>query len=352
MDINLLVGTVKGAFLLSSDSAREDWKVEGPLLKGWKVTAASRGNDGDYLLGSASFVYGPAVHRSRDLRDWRQVESSPRYAEDSGFKLEQIWTFGRAGERLLAGVDQAGLFASDDGGETWQLVEGLTDHETRSNWYPGFGGLCAHSVLSDPKDPARLWVGISAVGVFRSEDGGLNWKAKNQGVPAIIEDEKHADIGYCVHALAQDPDDANTIYRQDHKGMFRTRDGGDNWERTENGLPSGFGFPLVIDRRTKNLFAFPLESDEYRIPVDGNFKVWRSRDGADSWEGLQRGLPAEHFYAGVLRTAMATDDLDPCGVYLGTTSGSLHTSNDGGESWRTLPCTLPRILTLEAFCGE
>ena len=347
-EIKILVGTIKGAFVLRSKEDRDDWSIEGPYLKGWKVTAARRGLDGDYLLGTASFVYGPAVQRSQNLVDWKPVEASPHYTEESGFKLDQIWTFGRAGDRLLAGVDQAGMFESEDGGNSWQLVEGLSGHETREKWFPGFGGLCLHSILSDPANPARLWCGISAVGVFRSDDGGASWTPKNEGVPCIIEDKEHKDIGFCVHAIAQHPDDADTIYRQDHRGMFRTHDGGDSWTRIENGLPSGFGFPLVIDSATKALFAVPLESDEFRMPVDGKFRVYRSRDGGDSWEAVADGLP-DRDYSGVLRSAMAVDQLDPCGVYVGTTSGHVHISADAANTWRTLPCTLPRILTVEAF---
>ena len=192
-EIKILVGTIKGAFVLRSKEDRDDWSIDGPYLKGWKVTAARRGLDGDYLLGTASFVYGPAVQRSQNLVDWKPAEASPHYTEESGFKLEQIWTFGRAGDRLLAGVDQAGMFESEDGGNSWRLVEGLSGHETREKWFPGFGGLCLHSILSDPANPARLWCGISAVGVFRSDDGGASWTPKNEGVPISFRgDSDHA----------------------------------------------------------------------------------------------------------------------------------------------------------------
>lgn len=351
MRITCIVGTLKGAFLLHTDESRRDWSIEGPSFKGWKVTASSRDLDGGFLLATASDVYGAAVHRSGDLREWRQVEKGPAYDEDSGTKLNQIWFLAGAGERLYAGVDEAGLFSSADRGESWELVRGLTDHPSRDNWFPGFGGLCAHCMLFDPRDPDRMWVGISAVGVFRTEDGGRSWESKNEGVPCIIEDEEHEDIGYCVHALVQDPDDPDTIWRQDHRGMFRTRDGGDRWEEIQEGLPSTFGFPLVLDRRTRTLFAVPLESDEFRIPSGGALRVYRSRDGGDSWHALTGGLPQEHAYMGVLRSAVAADSLDPCGVVVGTTAGSLHVTRDGGDGWRTLPWTLPRILSVETYVG-
>jgi photosystem II stability/assembly factor-like uncharacterized protein len=212
--------------------------------------------------------------------------------------------------------------------------------------------LCAHALLGDPRDERRLWCGISAVGVFRSEDGGSSWRAANSGVPVILEDKDHKDIGYCVHALVQDPNDASAIWRQDHRGMFYTGDGGEHWERIENGLPSSFGFPLAIDARGGSLFCVPLESDEYRTPIGGALTVYRSRDRGRSWHPCTRGLPRTDAWAGVLRGALATDSLDPCGVYLGTTSGGVFTSADGGDSFAALPCILPRILSVTTFVED
>lgn len=351
MDVTAVVGTIKGAFLLRSDAARERWDIEGPLFKGWKVTASARDERGRTYLATASDVYGAALQSSDDLSDWQQLERGPTWSEDSGRKLNQIWTLSTAADGMWAGVDEAGLFRSADGGATWRGLEGLNEHPTRSGWYPGFGGLCAHAFLVDPRDPRRLWCGISAVGVFRSDDGGTSWQPRNEGVTIAIEDKEHRGIGTCVHALVADPDDADVIWRQDHRGMYRTADGGDRWERIEEGLPSGFGFPIALDPRTKALYAVPLESDEYRVPADGRLAVYRSRDRGDSWHAAGRGLPAGLFYGTVLRGALATDGLDPCGVYLGTTAGTVHVSADGGESWRTLPCTLPRVLSVRAFAG-
>ena len=352
MGVTIVVGTVKGAFALRSDDSRGTWQIDGPLFKGWKVTAAARRSDGTWLLATASDVYGCAIHKSADLKEWRQVAKGPEYPKGGKRKLNQIWKLVVHDSACYAGVDEAGLFRSSDGGETWAPLAGLNEHRTREAWCPGAGGLCAHSILIDPADPKRIWCGISAVGVFRSDDGGESWQAKNEGVPVILEDKEFKEIGFCVHALAQDPDNAERIFRQDHRGMFRTADGGDRWERIENGLASGFGFPLVMDRRTRALFAVPLESDEYRMPKDGKLRVYRSTDGGDSWQALSKGLPQEHAYAGVLRAAVDVDHLDPCGVYMGTTSGDVYVTADAGESWTALPCRLPRINCVAAFVDE
>ncbi len=351
MKIRTFVGTAKGAFLFTSDASRREWQIDGPLFRGWKVTAAHRAPDGTYFAATASDVYGPALHRSRDLREWTQVVAGPAYAEGGDRRLRQIWTIASGHGTVYAGVDEAGLFASRDGGAEWTPIEGLNDHATRSRWHPGLGGLCAHAILIHP-DATRLWCGISAVGVFRSDDGGQTWHPKNDGVQVIIEDDEHKDIGYCVHGLALDPSDPDRIYRQDHRGMYRSTDGAETWERNENGLPSRFGFPIAVERGRGQLFSVPLESDEYRTPIDGALKVYRSRDHGDSWEPMSRGLPQQHTYAGVLRGALAVDHLEPCGVYFGTTAGSLYASADDGETWEALPCTLPRVMCVETFVGD
>jgi len=344
-NVTVLVGTEKGAWILRSDAARKDWAIDGPHFKGWKVTASDRTPGGKYLVATASFVYGAAIHESRDLKTFRQIEKGPAYPEGAGRKMIQTWTIACGAKRHFAGVDEAGLFVSDDDGASWQPVPSLNDHPTRPSWFPGNGGLCAHSVLVRGD---RLFVGISAVGVWRSDDGGKSWAPKNAGIPHVIEDKKLKEIGFCVHGLAFDPAAPDTVYRQDHAGMFRSRDAGDRWERIQTGLPaSGFGFALA--QHGRSVFSFPLESDEYRVPVDGKFRVYRSRDGGESWQALARGLPEAPTYANVLRGAMAVDGMNPCGVYVGSTSGEVYASADDGESWRRIPCTLPRILHVRAF---
>jgi len=345
MGVVVIVGTEKGAFVARSDDKRS-WSVGGPLFKGWKATCAARGPDGRFWMGTASRVYGAALQVSEDLKEWRQVENGPAYPEGGKRTLNQVWTIVPAGERLYAGVDEAGLFQSDDGGESWQPVDSLNEHASRDAWFPGAGGLCAHVVLPQGD---RLWVGISAVGAWRSDDQGATWQARNSGVRQVIEDESFKDIGFCIHGLAPDPDERDTLYRQDHTGMYKTTDAGDTWERAMEGLPSWFGFPVVFEPRTRSVLCFPMESDEYRMPVEGRFRVYRSRDRAASWEELAEGLPAQPTYAGVLRGAMAVDGEG--GVYVGSTGGAVYASADAGDTWRPLPCTLPRVLSVEAFAG-
>lgn len=345
MRIVALVGTVKGAFVVRSDEPRDHYAVEGPLFKGWEATAALRSSSGAWYLGLSSRIYGPSVHRSEDLAEWRAVDLPPAYPEGGKRRLQRIWALAEGHGRMWAGVDDAGLFVSDDG-ERWEPVAGINEHPTRDAWQPANGGLALHSILVDPQDARRLWCGISPVGVFRSDDGGATFAAKNDGVRVIVEDRDHPEIGFCVHALVQEPGATGRLWRQDHVGMYRSDDAGESWQRDEQGLPSSFGFPLALDPSTRSVFAVPLESEEYRMPPEGRLRVYRRRPETRAWEALAKGLPQTHTYTSVLRGALAVDGLQPCGIYMGTTAGMLHVSKDGGESWRTLPVVLPRILSV------
>ena len=339
MIIQVFIGTAKGAFIATSDTSRTRWSFEGPLLKGWSVTAAARLDDSRYVVATASDIYGPALHVGSDLRSLMPIPEGPKY--EGGQSLEQIWTLTPAGDEIYAGVADAGLFHSRGDLLAWEPVPGLNDHPTRRNWIPGAGGLCAHAVLASKNS---LWCGISAVGVFRSDDGGASWNPKNDGVEISIPDQEFDGIGYCVHGLAADPHDPNRIYRQDHRGVYRTLDGGDSWEKIEAGLPSGFGFPIAVDSRG---FAYvvPLESDEYHMPPDGRFRVFRSADGGDSWQPV--GDPLEKVYTSILRGALDVDELDPSGIYVGTSSGTVMIAANGG--WQILPAVLPRINLIRTF---
>jgi photosystem II stability/assembly factor-like uncharacterized protein len=312
------------------------------------TTAFGRAGDGTYLAGTASNWYGATVSRSTDLENWDEIEDGPAYEEDSGRKLKKIWTFHTAADgTAYAGVDEAGLFRSSDHGVTWAPVSGLNDHETQPNWQGGGGGLCAHHVLSDSN---RVWVGISSVGLFRTDDGGETFGRFDEGVTPASTTDEGADIdGWCVHGLVADPADPNRIWRQDHMGMYRTADGGESWERIENGLPSGFGFAIRRDHRTGRLFNAPIDKPENRTPVDGRFAVYSSDDEGDSWQVAGTGWHEDPGYGIVLRGAMTTDEEDPLGVYVGTTSGEVWGSVDTGDTWRRLPGTYPRILTVAAF---
>ena len=370
MGVAVVVGTAKGAIILSSGD-RKSWEVSPLLLKGWIVTAATRDEAGRTYLAVTHDVWGACVMASDDLDSWEQLPGSPRYAagldgneshlrivgamdpmgqfKDGGRYVDQIWKLHAAHGKLYAGVSEAGLFCSDDQGKTWQVAEGLDQHETRPEWGAGFGGLCAHTVLTDAKNPDRIWVGISAAGVFRSEDGGHSFAPKNEGVSK--------SEGYCVHSLAHDPLDADVIYRQDHRGVYRTRDSGDSWQLIENGLPSSelsdghrcsFGFAIRMDPASGRIFLVPMEGDSYRFPHGGRLEVYCSDDRGDSWKGLSNGLPQD-FYGNVLRGAMDLDPLSPCGVYFGSTSGFVYGSPDRGESWLELARSLPKILCVAAF---
>ena len=336
------IGTVKGAFFLRGEGSQ--WDLEGPQFKGWAVTTFGRSPSGDHLLGTGSNWFGAAIHRSADLEAWDQVVEGPAWPEGGERKLNNIWTIATVGDTAFAAVDEAGLFRSDDDGASWQPVTAFNEHPSRPGWQPGFGGLAAHRLLIDPQRPERMWLGVSAVGVFRTEDGGDSWHLKNRGVTKPAPDPDDAEIGYCVHCLVADPDDPETIWRQEHTGVYRTSDGGDTWERIEQGLPARFGFPIVRDDRSGALFVVPLESDEHRMPVDGEFRVYRSTDNGDTWHVSGEGHPGRPFYAGVLRDAMTTDGEG--GVYLGSTAGTIHVTRDGGDHWAALPQVLPRILSV------
>ena len=357
----VMVGTRKGAFFLESDEDRTEWTVRGPVLKGWEVSdlVLDPRPEAECRLFAAvgHFVYGPTIHRSDDFGEtWEQVEGTPAYPAGADRELEQVWRVepGRADEPdvLYAGVADAGLFVSRDGGEHWAAVPGLNDHETRPDWMPGAGGLCCHSIVTDPGDPDRMWVGISAVGVFRTDDGGETWRPRNAGVEVVDPDLADGEVGSCVHGLVGDPTDPDRLFQQNHRGVFRSTDAGDAWEPIQDGLPSTFGFPVEMHPHDPDvLYTVPLESDEYRTAIDGQPAVFRTTDGGASWTGHAAGLPADSWIT-VLRQALAVDDLDPAGVYVGTTGGRVFHSRDEGETWDAIDCHLPRILSLRAAVVE
>ena len=339
--MRIAVGTEKGAYLLAETTS--SWQVEGPVFPGWKVTAFGETSQGVHLAAVGSNWFGVGIHHSEDLRHWKQADSPPSWPDGSDRKMEQIWTFHNVGDKLFAGVAQAGLFTSDDGGLSWDPVPGLNEHRTRAEWHPGAGGLCAHRILTGAD---RTWVAISAVGVFRSDDEGATWVPKNDGVPSVdtAEGGERPEVGYCVHGLAQDAEDPNRIWRQDHMGVFRTKDGGDNWERIEEGLPAGFGFVMWRHHLSGRLLTIPLHSDENRLPVDGMLRAYASDDDGDSWSKAGTGWSEAPQFTGALRRAFDGDDN---GTFcFGTTGGKLWLTRDLGETWHELEPSFPRIAAI------
>ncbi len=339
--MRILVGTEKGAYLLTESGS--DWQVENQIFPGWKVTAFGEAADGTHIAGVGSNWFGVGVQHSENLLDWKPSDSPPAWPEGSDRRMEQIWTFHNEGDRLLAGVAQAGLFASDDGGMSWDPVASLNEHRTRDQWHPGAGGLCAHRILSGN---GSMWIGISAVGVFRTDDEGVTWVPKNDGVPSVdtAEGGERPEVGYCVHGLAHDPREPNRMWRQDHRGVFRSTDGGDNWERIEDGLPAGFGFVIWRFHESGRLLTIPLHSDENRVPVDGKLRAYVSDNDGDYWAVAGAGWSEAAQYTGVLRRAF--DGGDDGAFCFGTSGGKLWLTRDLGESWQQLGPSFPRIAAI------
>ena len=377
MTVSLIVGTPKGAAVLKSTD-RRTWSHDF-VLRGWPVTASVRDDRGRTYVAVNSPNYGVALFVSDDLETWTQLEAAPRYRptdrgnpehhrliakEDFGGLLkgggrfvDQIWTLHFAHGALWAGVSEAGLFVSRDYGASWQPVDGFNEQPGRESWAPGFGGLGCHTILTDANDPNRMWAGISAAGFFRTDDGGKNWTPKNKGVnPAV--DSAPATTGQCVHSVTHDPRNANILFRQEHRGVHKSVDGGDSWQVMEDGLPvtelsdghhCSFGFPSVMDLKSGSVFVVPLDGDNFRFPRGGQLAVYRSRDGA-RWEPLTRGLPGD-CYTAVLRGALAADQMDPGGLYFGTASGTVYGSADLGDGWAEIASGLPRITSVAAFAA-
>ena len=348
----LLVGTPKGAFILESDAARCDWTIGSPLCDGWPIhDLIVDPSTGAILAAGGSPWYGPAVWRSDDRgKTWSHSSAGLTYGE-TGDSIATVWSLAVAPDgAILAGVQPAGLFRSTDGGATWSHVEGLTNHPTRPPWQPGAGGLILHTIVPHPTDVDRAWVGISAVGVFETRDGGASWEPRNRGVRADFYPDPHPETGQCVHKLAAAAGEPETLYQQNHCGVYRSDDGGVQWEEITPGLPSQFGFPLVTHPRDPDTaWVIPLNGDDRgRYMPDASAAVWRTRDRGRSWLRSAAGLPQNDAYLTVLREAMARDTLDPVGIAFGTETGQLWHSPDEGASWRQIARDLPPIWSVEA----
>jgi photosystem II stability/assembly factor-like uncharacterized protein len=347
----LLVGTKKGAFIAESGPDRSSWTVRGPSCEGYPIQDINRDPaTGVLYAGGGSQWYGPTVFRSEDLGEtWTQSSDGLTYGDD-GPKISAVWSVTPAHDALYAGVGPAGLFRSDDGGRTWQHVEGLTNHPTRPTWQPGAGGLILHSIVPHPTDPARMWVAISAVGTFETVDGGASWEPRNRGVRADFQPGPPPETGQCVHKLVMAAGEPEHLYQQNHCGVYRTKDGGRHWEEITKGLPTQFGFPMAAHPRDPNtVWTIPMtEPDQGRFMVDGHAAVYGTHDGGETWAKATDGLPHDNAYISVLREAMAVDRLDPVGVYFGTSTGQLYGSRDEGRTWRLIADNLPAIWSVDA----
>jgi hypothetical protein len=356
--VRLLAGTKKGLFGFQSTD-RQRWTLHGPFQHGHEINHAIYDPRSATIYATANNPwFGSHLVWSRDWgQTWTSSEFGPAFAPESGLQLERLWHVepgpANSSALLYVGVAPAALFRSDDGGKSWHEIAGLTQHPTRPEWQPGAGGLCLHSILADPMNPLRLFVGISAAGVFRSDDGGDTWLPCNTGVRAEFLPVKYPEVGQCVHKVLMASGRADLLFQQNHCGVYRSEDAGASWREITAGLPSDFGFSLALHpREPETLYVLPLQEADFRCPPEGKLRIYRSRDAGQSWEALSKGLPQAHAFVGTYREGMATDSLDPVGLYVGTNTGKIFASNDAGDSWYVLADHLPPVYSVSASVVE
>lgn len=360
-DFVLMVGTTKGAFLLQSNAQRKRWKVGGPYFHGQAVYAmAYDGRMGQHRIwASTQGIWGTLLRSTDDFgKSWTNPqEAAIRFPSDSGVSLKNIWqiTLGRHDEPnlLYCGVEPAALFESRDSGETWSLIRGLFDHPHRHRWMPGNGGLALHTIVLDPTESQRMYVAISAGGVYRTDDGGNNWTAQNRGIRAMFMPNKYPEFGQCVHKIVMHPTRPERLFLQNHWGLYRSDDHAENWSDIANGVPSDFGFAMIMHPRNPDcVYIVPVESDEFRCTCDGRLRIYRTRNAGASWEALGRGLPQKGAHETILRDAMTADSYDPAGIYFGTRSGKLFGSFDEGRTWEKILEGLPPVACIRSAVVE
>jgi len=364
--VRLLVGTRKGAFVLTADGKRKQWQVDGPHFGGWEMyhLKGSPADPDRVYASQSSGWFGQIIQRSNDGgKTWEASGSDFRYDGETGTHqwydgTPHPWEFARVWhlepslsdpDTLYAGVEDAALFRSVDGGREWQELAGLRGHGSGPNWQPGAGGMCLHTIILDPSDAARMFVAISAAGAFRSDDAGKTWRPVNSGLRSEGIPDPNAEVGHCVHRLAMHPERPNVLFMQKHWDVMRTDDAGESWHEISGNLPSDFGFVIDVHAHEPDtVYVVPIKSDNEHYPPDGKLRVYRSRAGGVEWEPLVKGLPQQDCYVNVLRDAMAVDSLDACGVYFGTTGGQVYASADAGDSWAPIVRDLPAVLSVEA----
>ena len=363
--VRVLVGTRKGAFVLTSDGKRERWEVSEPYFAGWEIYHLKGSPvDPDRLYASqSSGWFGQTIQRSEDGgKTWEPVGNEFTYDGVAGTHqwydgTQHPWEFARVWhlepsltdpDTVYAGVEDAALFRTVDGGRTWHELSGVRQHASGPSWQPGAGGLCLHTILQDPSNPERIFIAISAAGAFRTDDGGQTWRPINHGLHSEGIPDPNAEVGHCVHRLAMHASRPGVLFMQKHWDVMRSDDSGESWQEVSGNLPSDFGFPIDVHAHEPDtVYVVPIKSDSQHFPPDGKLRVYRSRTGGNEWEALTNGLPQSDCYVHVLRDAMAVDSLDSCGVYFGTSGGQVYVSADAGDNWTPIVSNLPAVLSVE-----
>lgn len=364
--VRLLVGTRKGAFILTADGKRQRWEVSGPHFAGWEIYHL-KGTPGDpdrIYASQSSGWFGQLIQRSRDGgQTWEPVDNKFTYEGTVGqhlwydgtphpWEFKRIWSLEPSlgdPDTIYAGAEDAALFRSTDGGASWHELPGLRQHETGSQWAPGAGGMCLHTILQDPNDAKRIYIAISSAGTFRTDDGGVNWRPINRGLVSDQIPDPTAEVGHCVHRIGMHAARPGVLFMQKHWDVMRSDDAGDSWREVSGNLPTDFGFALGVHAHEPDTFyVVPIKSDSEHFPLEGKLRVYRTRAGGNDWEPLTTGLPQGDCYVNVLRGAMSVDTLDPCGVYFGTTGGQVYASADSGDTWTAAVRDLPAVLSVEA----